>query len=73
MDAYKLSEMYALATKRMTAAMAQMYEDLHDEEGDPLETLEAVERAIADAKKQIQLEVDLIKQAVIEFQETRVP
>lgn len=61
-----------MATIRMAKAATELYEGIHDDDGAPMTDYPSVERAIADFKKQINLEVDFIKQAVIELQEEGV-
>jgi len=68
MEKFKLSEIYAIATKRMGEAVAELYEDLHDDEGNPISKREKVSEKATKLKKNVLLEIDLIKQAALESQ-----
>lgn len=68
MNEYKLSEMYAMATQRMADAVTELYEDLHNQDGRPIFKREKISEGMAKFRKAITLEIDLVKQAALEFQ-----
>lgn len=67
MDKLKLSEMYAIATTRMAEATTALYENLHNEKGEPLTMKGQIADRITSYQKEILMEMDLIKQSALEF------
>ena len=69
MDRSKLSECYALASERSAEALTEFYEQIHDIFGEPISDLEHIDMSIRTIKKIVSTELDLIKQACVEYQE----
>lgn len=73
MDRYKLSECYALASERSAEALTEFYEQIHDIFGDPISDIEHIDMSLRTVKKIISTELDLVKQAAIEYEELKNP
>jgi len=67
MNEAKLSEMYSLATQRIHAIITEMYENLHDEAGNPKVSEGAIILEISRVSKTIKEELSLIKSAQKEY------
>ena len=62
----ELSECYFRGTSRAGRVMEELYEDLHDALGNPIDDIDLVSLKVNDAIKKVRLEVDIIKTAVEE-------
>lgn len=62
----KLGNMYSIACINLSNELTELYEELFDEEGNPLTDLEAVNDRIKRYQKQVSLEADLIRQSIRE-------
>jgi hypothetical protein len=71
MDAYKLGWLYQVACNRINDACAELYESFHDEEGQPLTDLEQINVNIRLFQRQVSLEVDLVRQALTEYTDSK--
>lgn len=69
MEKYKLSEVYFLATRRIIDDCVEMYESMHDNDGNPVINSEDIYESILRFRKTLSIEVDLIKQALTSFNE----
>ena len=58
--------MYSIACINLSNELTELYEELFDEEGNPLTDLEAVNDRIKRYQKQVSLEADLIRQSIRE-------
>jgi len=63
----KLSMMYMIATMRVHQVTSNMYESLHDLDGDPLEDVDAVKELITEFKKAVIEEISLALASTQEF------
>lgn len=63
----KLSLMYMIATMRVHQVTSNMYESLHDLDGDPLEDPDAVKDLITEFKKAVIEEISLALASTQEF------
>lgn len=63
----KLSLMYMIATMRVHQVTSNMYESLHDLDGDPLEDPDAVKELITQFKKAVIEEISLALASTQEF------
>ncbi len=63
----KLSLMYMIATMRVHQVTSNMYESLHDLDGDPLEDPDAVKELITEFKKAVIEEISLALASTQEF------
>ncbi len=63
----KLSMMYMIATMRVHQVTSNMYESLHDLDGDPLEDADAVKELITEFKKAVIEEISLALASTQEF------
>ena len=69
MDAYRLSSYYLIACDRVHQVMDDLYEALHDENGDPLYDTESVIDVVSSTRKEIYEELDMIKSIVAEYED----
>tara|TARA_R100000406_G_scaffold21043_1_gene13019 strand:+ start:3741 stop:3962 length:222 start_codon:yes stop_codon:yes gene_type:complete len=69
MERSKLSEYYSLASLKVHALIDELYESLHDEQGEPLTEYEDVLDTVLRVRKSMFEELDLIKSIVREFEE----
>lgn len=68
MDTNRLSELYHLACARSQEVLVELYEDLHDEKGEPVIGDEDwVKARIQQAVKEIRTELSLINSAIQEI------
>ncbi len=67
MDTKSLSETYFLATSRMHNSATNLYENLHDEGGKPRVDAERLHNTIRKYKRDIDMEFDMIRAALLEF------
>ncbi len=70
-EEYEIFFMYFLACQRITDASEEMYESLFTEDGEPIYDIDKVNEIIKDFQKNYRVEIDLIRQTAIEYQETR--
>ena len=68
METSKLSEYFFLACDRIHQVIDDLYESLHDEDGESLLKAEEVEQAMEGIKSAIYQELDLIKSVVDEYE-----
>jgi Mg2+ and Co2+ transporter CorA len=66
MDQYKLGEIYALATSRISDELTALYESLFDDDGQPMIVIDDVNERIKKFQRQVGYEADLIRQAIRE-------
>lgn len=66
MDQYKLGEIYALATSRISDELTALYESLFDDDGHPMIVIDDVNERIKKFQRQVGFEADLIRQAIKE-------
>jgi len=66
MDIESLSKAYFTATSRMQSAATQLYESLHDEQGNPRTDGERLHNTIRKYKRDIDMEFDMIRAALLE-------
>jgi hypothetical protein len=69
MEAYRLSSYYLIACDRVHQVMDDLYEALHDKNGDPLQDTESVIDVVASTRKEIYEELDMIKSIVAEYED----
>jgi len=67
MEKKELSRMYHVACTRVHAEMDSLYDKLHTDEGDPVESIEQVGQVMYGLITRIGIELDLIKEAVKEY------
>tara|TARA_R100000406_G_C3038972_1_gene105434 strand:+ start:391 stop:603 length:213 start_codon:yes stop_codon:yes gene_type:complete len=68
MEKSKLSWMYFHACDRMHQVIDDLYEALHEEEGEPLETKSRVDEAMDGVKMALYQELDLISSSASEHE-----
>ena len=66
MDQYRLGEIYALATSRISDELTALYESLFDDDGQPMIVIDDVNERIKKFQRQVGYEADLIRQAIRE-------
>ena len=62
----ELSECYFRGTSRASMVLEELYEALHDKDGNPVEDMDFVKLKVDEAIKKVRLEVDIIKTAAQE-------
>ena len=67
MDQSKLSEYYAIATDRSMRVMADLYESLHDNSGNPITDKENVNERVNRCITLVKHEMDLCTEEVKEY------
>jgi hypothetical protein len=67
MDIESLSRTYYLATSRIHHSATTLYEALHDEGGNPRTDAERLHNTIRKYKRDIDMEFDMIRAALLEF------
>ena len=73
MDIKLLSQTYFLATSRMHNAATNLYESLHDEAGNPRTDAERLHNTIRKFKKDIDMEFDMVRSALLEYYDDQKP
>lgn len=71
MDRYKLSTMYFLSTSRICDEAEELYEKLHELNGDAKIDKDKVLDSVKRFKSSVAIETDLIKEALNEYLETQ--
>lgn len=66
MDSAKLSHLYFIASSRSTEVLNELYENLHNKEGVPIDEYDEVKALVQSAIKEIRQELSLIYSAVEE-------
>jgi len=69
MEISKLSWMFHFACDRIHDTIDDLYEAIHTDEGNPVESIKEVHEAIQSAKRNIYEELDLIKTTIDEHEE----
>ena len=70
MNQNKLSKLYFDASQRMRHYVTAFYdESMHTDEGEPVESLDEVNQAILELRQCTNIELDLIREAVKEYNE----
>jgi hypothetical protein len=70
MDKNKLGELYSLATQRMHDLIDELYENLHNESGEPKDTEAQVTLETSKIIRAVRSELDLIKTSALEYYES---
>jgi hypothetical protein len=71
MDRYKLSTMYFLSTSRICDEAEELYEKLHELNGDAKIDKDKVLDSVKRFKSSVAIETDLIKEALNEYLEAQ--
>ena len=71
MEISRVSFYYFIACDRVHEVMDDLYESLHDKEGNPITDLESVIDVVANSRKEIYEELDMIKSIVAEYEDTQ--
>ena len=69
MEISRVSSYYFFACNRVHDVMDELYEALHDLDGTPNTDLESVIDVVANSRKQIYEELDMIKSIVAEYED----
>tara|TARA_R110001583_G_scaffold23353_4_gene86401 strand:+ start:15677 stop:15901 length:225 start_codon:yes stop_codon:yes gene_type:complete len=67
MDLKQLSEIYYFTTSRMHNSATDLYESLHSHSGNPRIDSDRLHNTIRKYKKDIELEFDMIRAALLEY------
>lgn len=68
MTKQELSGCYFRGASRAELVLEKLYEDIHDDQGNPIEDYEKVKLKVDEAIKNVRLELDIIKTAAQEKQ-----
>ena len=71
MEISRVSSYYFIACDRVHEVMDDLYESLHDKDGNPMTDLESVIDIVANSRKEIYEELDMIKSIVAEYEDTQ--
>lgn len=71
MEISRVSSYYFIACDRVHEVMDDLYEALHDLNGNPNTDLESVIDVVANSRKEIYEELDMIKSIVAEYEDTQ--
>ena len=71
MEISRVSSYYFIACDRVHEVMDDLYESLHDKDGNPITDLESVIDIVANSRKEIYEELDMIKSIVAEYEDTQ--
>jgi hypothetical protein len=66
----RLSEYYLMSMSQVQKNATELYENLHDEKGNPLVDIEIVKKRCLDFILSVRRELDFIREAVKEHNET---
>jgi Mg2+ and Co2+ transporter CorA len=69
MDPSRLSEYYLIACERVHSVIDDLYETLHDKNGEPIQAVADVVDSVVSARKLIAEELDLIRSIISEYAE----
>ena len=69
MEISRVSSYYFFACDRVHEVMDDLYESLHDKDGNPITDLESVIDVVASSRKEIYEELDMIKSIVAEYED----
>tara|TARA_R100000149_G_scaffold63157_1_gene33940 strand:- start:191 stop:421 length:231 start_codon:yes stop_codon:yes gene_type:complete len=69
MEISRVSSYYFIACDRVHEVMDDLYESLHDKDGNPITDLESVIDVVANSRKEIYEELDMIKSIVAEYED----
>ena len=69
MEISRVSSYYFIACDRVHEVMDDLYESLHDLDGNPNTDLESVIDVVANSRKEIYEELDMIKSIVAEYED----
>ena len=64
MQISELSRMYFVATNFVAQTTTELYESLHDKNGEPIEDQDAVKLLVDNYIKKVRVEVELIRSAI---------
>lgn len=70
MEKSELGRIFSIASSRIAESCSELYESLFDEEGQPLYDIDEINAHIRAFQRQVGVEADLIRQAIIEYKET---
>ena len=71
MEKSKLSWYYSVACDRAQDVVSELYEALHDEEGNPVVCIEVIEESVTRVGESITEELSLIKSILDEYIESK--
>lgn len=72
MNSNHLSKLYFYSVEEIHQITTELYEDLHTDSGDPIKNWETVMDLLVEYKKGIAAEVEGIKSAIEEYNESKV-
>jgi len=63
----KLSEVYSFSTQEIQRLTTELYEELHNDTGNPISSSEDVAELVKDFRMRVNIEVATIKDACLEY------
>jgi len=63
----KLSEVYSCSTQEIQRLTTELYEELHNDTGNPISSSEDVAELVKDFRMKVNIEVATIKDACLEY------
>ena len=63
----KLSEVYSFSTQEIQRLTTELYEELHNDTGNPISSAEDVAELVKDFRMKVNIEVATIKDACLEY------
>jgi len=69
MNKKKLSDLYSRATQRIHSLTTELYEDLHTNAGEPIESAEEIATITNKYSRWFRSELDFVRSAVQEYKE----
>lgn len=66
-----LGGVYFIALDRVQALTTELYEELFDKNGNPIEDLEKIVSAVMHYRKRVNIEIDMVKSACREVNEIK--
>lgn len=66
-----ISLMFSTACNRIHVLATELYESMHDDNGDPIADIETASKFISEFRQALNIEIDLIKESIRQFNEQK--
>lgn len=66
-----ISFMFSTACSRIHTLVTELYESIHDKDGDPILDLDSASTFISEFRQALNIEIDLIKESIRQFNEQK--
>ncbi len=67
MNLKKLGEIYSFSTQEIQRLTTELYESLHDEDGNPVRSRDKVSELVKDFRMKVNIEIATVKDACLEY------